>query len=1374
MFLRVKLILLMVMTLSYNLLFSQQETSSKGTEFWLGFMDHANTTQADLDLYITSDSATTGTVYIDGASWSDTFTVIANQVTIVNVPSILAHVGCSDCIQNKGIRIVTAKPVAVFAHIHRNYRSDATLVLPIEATGKEYRVMTWNQEPSGDHSQFMIVATSDSTKINITPQDLVNKSGGGTYPANVKYSITLNKGQVYQGQAPGKNNDLTGTLIEVIDTGTRASCKKVAVFSGNSVTSLGCTSASGSVDNLYEQLFPVSSWATDYLVVPFLTRSNDRIRVVAHSDNTVVLLNGSFAANLSQGQFYQSGPINSPQVIKTTKPASVAQFQSTQSCGSNSGDPSMVMISPVQQTLKDIVVYSSEFEAITKNFINVTMRTSDTSTFTIDGKKVTFTPFASSSYYSYAQITVSKGFQHMKSGGEGFVAIAYGTGNFESYAYSAGANVTNLAAYIDLGNNAVKTNVVNTLCKGEIADFKGNANYKVKKWEWFFGDDSSSTLQNVKHTYKDTGTYKVKMLVTKESSAGCSSVDSAFMKVVVVNNPKVNFGFDNACDGKEISFYDTVTTDPPGIIELKLWDFGNGNRAFGDNPKHLYDTAGKYKVDLLVRNSYECSITYSDSIEVYPNPEAKFTVVNSCFKDSAIMQDSSIAMPYPVRKWIWNMGEGSIDTVYKSRHTFLYDTFGTFTINLQVETSKGCTASADSTLVKHPIFIAAFSMKDSCLKETFVLNDTSQTGGIAPISRLWTLGDGTTSSAKSIAHKYSAAATYNVKLVIKQNNQCADSIEKILNVYRQVSPSFTVQNLCFKDSSILTALHLPSNQVISSYNWQYGVLTGNSKVFKTQFTDTGKQNFKLITITDKGCRDTLDSFVRINPKPIADFKTNSFLCETGNATFINTSKDFNKGFTKIDWKSSVSTSINNPDTFRYTLGSALYETVELIVASNDGCADTTSKTIKVWRKPKITIAIADLCPSESITATNASTVDSSSISTWSWILSDGKTSADSIPIATYALYGNKKAILTATSNKGCIGKDSTSFTVNPKPVVNYTVTEACLGLPTQFNNASTVTSGGISSTNYYFGDGTTSSLSSPAHTYLASGIYNSKLVVITDNLCSDSLSVAVKAHAIPSTDFVGNPIAGCLPLIVDFGDNSIVSGDNIAQWEWVVNSTIFSTKQNTSYTFTSPGTKSVLLRVKSSFGCEHVLEKVDYIEVYPKPIASFSYLPKKPTIIDSEITATDLSTGAVLWSWTFGDGGTSADQNPKHNYKDTGNYRIRLEITNNNNCTDDTSVYIFVEPGFSVDIPNSFSPNGDGLNDFWGPVGILQGVKGYELLIINRWGEILFQTNDVNATWDGTYMGEPVQEGFYHYRMRYTDYFITKWHVQNNSLYLMR
>lgn len=1358
--------LVLVLSLFFALVVdsSAQETSNKGTLFWVGFMDHIDGAGADMDLYITSDSNTTGTVSVPGQAWSTTFTITANQMTLVPVPSNSAYMSCSDCKENKGIKITSLKPVVVYSHIHHSARSDATLVLPAASTGQEYFVMSYKQESNSQNSQFMIIASQDSTKIRITPTDYV-----GSRSPNTAYHITLNEGEVYQGQAPGVNDDLTGTHIEVIDTGANSNCRKVSVFSGNSFTKLGCSGPFGSGDNLYQQIYPTSSWSNTFVTVPFKSRSFDRYRILASKDNTILLIDGSYKTTLNAGQFYETGNISKPQYIFANKPISVAQFQVTQSCG-GTGDPSMTILSPVQQTLKDITVYSSAYENITNNYINIVMPIKDTATFTIDNKKVPFTKVISLPAYAYSQIDVSSGNHHLKAD-VGFIAIAYGFGFVESYGYSAGANVANRNQYIRLDDSKISN--INTICLGETAKFEGNANFDVSKWEWEFGDDSTSNLQNPKHQYLDTGKYTVKMFTTKKSFDGCSLKDSAEITITVVNIPSGSFGFNNACLGDTVHFLDTVTTDAPGSIELKLWDFGDGVRKFVDNPTHLYDTVGKFEASLLVRNSYECAVTIKDTVEIYPHPQVRFFASKPCYKDAVVLQDSSVANPYPINRWIWNMGEGSIDTTLVDKHQFLYDTSGDFTIQLTVETDKGCSAQADTIFRKHPLFEAGFSKDDVCLNDGLTLVDTSNTSGIAPLSRKWILDDGNEATAQTVNHNYASPGNYNIKLIITQNAECADSITQGIEIFNQVSPSFTVSDLCLNDTSILTATHTPLSENIDSFFWTFKGTAYENTPWKFQFADSGKQNFRLNSITDNGCTDFIDTFIWINPKPTAQF-TSSVVCEGNEVTLINTSKDYGKNFTKVDWVNTTTSSIGNPDTFSYVLGNKVYENARLIVETGDGCSDTTTRNLKIWRSPQINISAADACLDQDVLFTNTTSIDSSNIASWNWVISDGKTSTDSLPSESFTIPGIKKAVLTATSDKGCIKKDSTQFTINPDPVPDFAVVESCINNGTQFSSTSTIASGTISQYTYRFGDGNSSSIANASNTYTSAGNYTVKLITESATGCIDSIEKPVKAHAIPNADFTALPLTGCAPLDVNFTDASVVLNDAVNDWEWKDNSGVFSTAQNPAKQYTAAGKQSITLKVKSSFGCEHESEKVDYIEIYPKPIASFSYLPLNPTIIDPEVTFTDLSTGAIAWDWDFGDNNSSTDQNPTYTFKDTGLYNVRLTITNSNQCTNDTQLSVFVEPAFSVTIPTAFSPNGDGINDSWGPVGVLQGVKGYELLIFNRWGEILFQTKDVNAQWDGTYMGDPVPEGFYQYNMRYTDYFVTKWINKKESVYLMR
>jgi PKD repeat protein len=891
-----------------------QETSNKGTLFWVGFMDHIDGTGADMDLYITSDSSTTGTVSIPGQSWSVNFSVTADSMTLVSVPSDKAYMSCSDCIEDKGIKVTSVKPIVVYSHIHHSARSDATLVLPAESTGQEYFVMSYTQAVSGQNSQFMIIASQDNTKVKITPTD--NVAGKS---ANIAYFITLDAGEVYQGQAPNRSNDLTGTKIEVIDTGANANCRKVSVFSGSSFTSLGC---SGSGDNLYQQLYPTSSWSNTFATVPFKSRNFDRFRILASKDNTVIIIDGQYVTTINSGQFHETGNVNKPQYILGSKPISVAQFQVTQACG-GIGDPSMTILSPVQQTLKDITVYSSEYENITSNYINVVILATDTSTFTIDNKKAKFSIISSLPAYAYAQIDVASGNHHLKAS-QGFVAIAYGFGVVESYGYSAGANVTNLSQYIQLDNSKVSN--INTICLGETAEFVGNANFAVAKWEWKFGDDSTSSIQSPNHIYKDTGQYIVKMFTTKPSFDGCSLKDSAEIIIKVVNYPKVSFGFDNSCLKDTVNFLDTVSTDMPGVIGFTLWDYGDGKKEFINNPSHIYDSAGRYGVEVLVKNSFECYTSVKDTIEIYPTPKAEFFASGACYKDSTMLQDSSISFPHTIIEWTWNMGEGSIDTTFTNRHAFLYDTSGIFDIQLTIKTDKGCTATSDSVFTKHAQFVAAFSSKDECLKNVVELVDTSNTSGVNPTYRLWGFGDGDTSTDKNPLHNYSADGNYAIKLIIRQNAECMDSIEKPIAIYKQVIPRFSIQNLCFKDSAILMASHLPILEVVDDYEWLHNGNTYIGQKWTHQFSDTGKNNFSLITTTSNGCIDTLDTFAMINPKPVADF-TSDIACERSNIALTNNSKDFGAKLIKLEWSSTTASSFGNPDTFKYLLNSSLFESV---------------------------------------------------------------------------------------------------------------------------------------------------------------------------------------------------------------------------------------------------------------------------------------------------------------------------------------------------------------------------------------------------------------------------------------------------------------
>lgn len=143
-------------------------------------------------------------------------------------------------------------------------------------------------------------------------------------------------------------------------------------------------------------------------------------------------------------------------------------------------------------------------------------------------------------------------------------------------------------------------------------------------------------------------------------------------------------------------------------------------------------------------------------------------------------------------------------------------------------------------------------------------------------------------------------------------------------------------------------------------------------------------------------------------------------------------------------------------------------------------------------------------------------------------------------------------------------------------------------------------------------------------------------------------------------------------------------------------------------------------------------------------------------VVGYPIQFLDQSIGAVQWDWVFDlDGSTATDQYPTFTYQEPGNYTVTLLITDPIGCQDSTFRLLIIDPQAEFFLPNAFTPDGDGLNETFGPEGV--GILEYELLIFNRWGQLVFSATDPRQRWDGTYNGTPVENGAYAVKCRWRD-----------------
>ena len=267
--------------------------------------------------------------------------------------------------------------------------------------------------------------------------------------------------------------------------------------------------------------------------------------------------------------------------------------------------------------------------------------------------------------------------------------------------------------------------------------------------------------------------------------------------------------------------------------------------------------------------------------------------------------------------------------------------------------------------------------------------------------------------------------------------------------------------------------------------------------------------------------------------------------------------------------------------------------------------------------------------------------------------------------------------------------------------------------------------------------------------------------VVTDG-CTTPPAFAnstITVHVLPNVDFVADELTGCDPHSIELTD---LTNPTPASWSWNFDdpnsSANTSPNQNPTHTFSGAGLYDISLSVISPEGCAEDTVKLDYIEVYPLPYANFSMDPEITNVLNGEINFTDLSAGQLAgWEWSFGTGDISLDQHPIYNYTDTGTFLVWMRVTTDMGCQDETTRQVTIEPDFMFYVPNSFTPNNDGKNDYFRGYG--EGIKWetYEMSIYNRWGEEIYFTKDIDDPWNGWFKNKDAEVGVYVWKITLFD-----------------
>lgn len=263
-------------------------------------------------------------------------------------------------------------------------------------------------------------------------------------------------------------------------------------------------------------------------------------------------------------------------------------------------------------------------------------------------------------------------------------------------------------------------------------------------------------------------------------------------------------------------------------------------------------------------------------------------------------------------------------------------------------------------------------------------------------------------------------------------------------------------------------------------------------------------------------------------------------------------------------------------------------------------------------------------------------------------------------------------------------------------------------------------------------------------------------VILSDG-CSlnDTDQIQITINPMPQVNFNSFDTAFCPPLTINFTSNIIPSGMDVNyQWDFNEDGIFDSDDPLTAYPFSESGIYDITLIVSTDDNCQDTMTRVNYINVYPSPVAGFTATPMETSVLnpDVDFDASILTIGAdSIAAWDFGDNTNDTGLTILHHYNDTGSYLVTLTAINKYGCISDTSQIVVIKEDFAIFVPNAFSPNTDGKNDFFFPEGVGINPDKFKMWIFDRWGDIIFETNNVNTPWDGTAHGgkKPVQIGVY-------------------------
>ena len=927
----------------------------------------------------------------------------------------------------------------------------------------------------------------------------------------------------------------------------------------------------------------------------------------------------------------------------------------------------------------------------------------------------------------------------------------------------------------------------------------------ISTWHWDFGDGDTSNVQTPVYTYTAPPGFSASdcypVVLTATATTGCTGSFST--TVNIHNNPFAYFNAYEACYGNGSQFIDSSFVQNPPCLNDQVtswqWDFGDGNpittfnsTTLPDTINYIYALCGTYNITLTVTTGNGCTNVNTltgDNVFCLPFVTAppSFSICpGTAVTTAQIAFTTTCALP--------SVGPAE-SIIFVNNNPFFPNSYATFT--------HGGIPLADTVDFNNIPNYTAITPNSTC----GLLIDTIYGVAITPISPtdFGCIGNIQTFTI-SVYPTPTVTPTSNITVCTNQP----------VNV-----PNFA--GCPATETFTWTAITNPNTVNIGIPTTDVGDIGS--------FTGTNTSNAAAVTTVSvtplaNGCTGISSSFnITVNPIPVMT-AIGSTVCPGDNIPSPAIITNPAAGVT-YTWTVTNNTNINMPASgtgtpapYTAPANNNLTNQIGVITYTPalGACVGLpATDTINIKPTPFMqTIANQYWCPFNMTNAIPLSTMPFSANATYNWNYNAGGIPTAGTATVFPSLGPTSNGGLTTLSTlvnvtptlNACQGPTSTfTIYVYPQPQPDFSFNTVCLNSATSFTNTSMPNSGSnaVTNWNWNFGNGQTSTAQNPSNIFPTAGTQTVTLIVTTSPIpaltngltgCADTITQNPIVNPNPVANFLGDSV-GCTPFSTVLIDNSTPVG-GIATWSWNFgngNTSIGQFPNAQSYINANPfqpANYTVSLTVTTAVGCSNTKTVKNYIEVYPSPVAGFSWGPTSASIDNPTINFANQSQGASEYTVTtppiYGPNGVEyylgdiyapndsvnnvyTNGNFSYSYlndanqlqtDDTAYYTVKQWVINRYGCTDSISHVVDIQPVFTFYIPNSFTPNGDGKNEGFKGIGLGINNNTYNMWVFDRWGLMIYYATDINKAWDGHKLGNEgapvVQEDVYVWKVQFNDF----------------